>query len=86
MGERRTRKQKVLDKLVAAMGNRDDGWVCCTTLQHPSCGGRRFDARLSELRSDGWRIERQRCVCEQCRYRGTGRLHAWRLDPDTVPF
>lgn len=80
---RRTRKEKVLNKLMehAHTGR----WTCGRTLQHPTCGGRRYDARLHDLRQDGWPIERQRCDCERCRYYKT-RLYAFRLDPKEVPF
>lgn len=80
---RRTRKEKVLNKLMEHAGT--ERYVCGRTLQHPTCGGRRYDARLYDLRQDGWTIERKVCDCERCRYHQT-RQHAFRLSPKEVPF
>lgn len=48
-----------------------DGWVCSSgTLHHQKVGGYGAHSRLSELRRDGWHIEKAQCHCDQrCRYR-----------------
>lgn len=66
--------RRVLGALIKpyrASEDADRAWVCSSgTLHHQKVGGYGAHTRLSELRKDGWRIEKAPCWCDQrCRYR-----------------